>query len=429
MRLLITSLLVLLFTTITTTFVLRHPGYVLFSVGYYSIEMSLIAFLVAFLVVLVGYHVVVRSILYLWHLPLRLIKAQQNNRQQHAQRDLISGLLEAAQGNWIAAERLMVQSAAASSEPLIHYLLAARAAQQQGKYAQRDEYLLRAAQNASGSSFAVGLTKAELQLAQGQSEPALATLKQLYRHMPKNHYVLKLLSDHYRRLKNWDGLTELLPILNKAKVYTQAELQELEQLACEKQMAEAVAMKKPKLLRQLWKRLPAKLRNQEKIVQQYANHLCQLNENEIAERVLRKALNRAWSDTLVSEYGQVQLSNTSIQLLHGEMWLKEHGNSGALILSLARICRRAKLWGKARIYFESSLNLKPMPKTFCELADMLEQLGDVDSAQECCRKGLRLAVEGIAEPLRTRAEKYAEKQRESMLSEVLSREKAVSISI
>ena len=93
---------------------------------------------------------------------------------------------------------------------------------------------------------------------------------------------------------------------------------------------------------------------------------------------------------------------------------------------MARICRRTKLWGKARIYFESSLSLEPLPETFYELADLLEQLGDLDSAQECFRKGLKLAVEGVAEPLRTRAEKYAQKQRESVSTKVLTREGALT---
>ena len=338
-------------------------------------------------------------------------------------------MIEAAQGNWARAERLAIQSASASSTPLIHYLSAARAAQQQGKYPQRDEYLLKADQSVPRPNFAVDLTKVELQLAQGEPEQALAALKQLYRHKPQNRYVLKLLSDRCRQLKDWDGLFELLGALSKAKVYTTTELQEFKQLACEARMAKVASSKNTKLLQHLWKGLPANLRNQERLLQHYARHLCELNHNETAERVLRNALNESWSDTLAFEYGQIQLADSSIQLTNGEAWLREHDNSGALILSLARICRRTKLWGKARIYFESSLRLEPLPETFYELADLLEQLGDLDSAQECFRKGLKLAVEGIAEPLRTRAEKYAQKQRESVSTvstKVLTREERLT---
>ncbi len=426
MKVLITSLLVLLVTTVVTTFVVRQPGYVLFSVGHYSAEMSLTAFWVLLMLVLIGSYFFARVILRLLNLPHKFTNAQQTQRQLRAQRVLIDSLVEAAQGNWAKAERLAIQSATASGIPVIHFLSAARAAQQLGKYPQRDEYLLRAEQSGSELNFAVGLTKAELLLAQGQFEQALEMLKQLHRHMPQNRYALKLLSDHYRQLKDWDSLCELLSALSKAKVYTPMELEEFKQLACETRMAKAVSTKNAKLLQQLWKQLPLKLRNQEKVVQNYAKHLCQLSQNETAEKVLRNALHKTWSEKLVFEYGQVQLADTSVQLSQGETWLREHGNSAPLLLSLARICRRAKLWGKARIYFESSLNLEPLPETFYELADLLEQLGDVDGAQECFRKGLKLAVEGIAEPLKTRAEKYAEKQRESMLSEVLSREKALT---
>ena len=372
MKLLITSLLVLLVTTVVTTFVVRQPGYVLFSVGHYSAEMSLTAFWILFVAILTCFYFLTRLILRLLHLPQRFFNAQQTQRLQRAQHELTDSLIEAAQGNWARAERLAIQSATTSSTPFIHYLSAARAAQQQEKYPQRDEYLLKAGQSGSKPNFAVDLTKAELQLEQGQPELALETLKKLYSHTPQNRYVLKVLSDRCRQLKDWDGLFELLGALSKAKVYTTTELQEFKQLACEARMAKVASSKNAKLLQHLWKGLPANLRNQERLVQSYAKHLCELSHNETAERVLRNALNKSWSDTLAFEYGQVQLADSSIQLSNGEAWLREHGNSGALILSLARICRRTKLWGKARIYFESSLSLEPLPETFYELADLLE---------------------------------------------------------
>ncbi len=425
MKLLISSLLILLVTAIITTLVLRQPGYVLFAIGFYTIEMSITAFVVLLLIGFIGYYFVVRAIFRLLDLPQRLSRVRQSQQQQRAQRDLIDAFIAAAQGNWARSERLAFQSAAVSASPVIHYLSAARAAQQQENYEQRDRYLFQAFQIEAGNDLAVELTQAELELAQEGPEKTLPRLEQLYEREPQNRYLLKLLSACYYELKSWDRLTALEAALRKAGLYTPAQLQEFKQLACEQQMDQVVPHHNHKLLRQLWRRLPAKLRYQEKLVRHYTRHLCQLGQPVSAERILRSALNKSWSEMLAAEYGRVQLQDPTIQLTHGEVWLKHHGNSVALILSLARICRHAKLWGKARSYFELSLSFKPLPETFYELAKLLEQVGDTDSAQECFRKGLRLAVQGTTDPLRTQAQKYAAKHRETMLSEVLPREKAL----
>lgn len=425
MKLLISSLFILLVTAVITTFVLRQPGYVLFAIGLYTIEMSITAFVAMLLISFIGYYFVVRAILRLLELPQKFSKTRQSQQQQRAQRDLIDAFLAAAQGNWTRSEHLAFKSAAASASPVIHYLSAARAAQQQENYAQRDRYLHQASQDAAGSDLAVELTQAELELTQGGSEKALRRLEQLYERAPQNRHLLKLLSACYYELKNWDRLTALEAALSKAGLYTPTQLQKFKQLACEQQMDQIAPKHNYKLLRQLWRGLPAKLRYQETLVRHYARHLCRLGQHVSAERILRSTLNKSWSEMLALEYGRVQLQDPTIQLTHGEAWLKRHDDSAALILSLARICRHAKLWGKARIYFELSLGLKPFPEVFYELAKLLEQVGDTDSAQECFRKGLRLAVKGTTEPLRTQAQKYAEKHRETLLSEVLPREKAL----
>jgi HemY protein len=101
-------------------------------------------------------------------------------------------------------------------------------------------------------------------------------------------------------------------------------------------------------------------------------------------------------------YGRLPFEKTAAALKQGELWLKEHGRSPMLLLTLGRLCRRARLWGKARIYFESSLGVRPLPETYGELAGLLEQMGDTEAAQQCYRKGLKLAVEhprDVPEPM------------------------------
>ena len=64
-----------------------------------------------------------------------------------------------------------------------------------------------------------------------------------------------------------------------------------------------------------------------------------------------------------------------------------------LLLTLGRLCVRNRLWGKARIYFESSIGVEPRAETYFELANLLDELGEFGPAREQYRTGLAKAVE------------------------------------
>lgn len=423
MRVLFISLFILSIAAAVTSLVFLKPGYVLLAVGHYSIEMSLLAFTTVSIIIFTFLYFLVRISIRLWHIPTWFSATHLEQRRQRSHRALLSGLIQLTQGNWAQAEKLLIHSVSYNENPILNYLFAAQAAQEQGKPLQRDDYLGKANQAAPGHELAVSLTRAKLQIAKGQLELALATVTRLHQLVPQHTYVLKLLAKLYLKTKDWNQLHRVLPAIRKAKAFDPAELNRFERAVAESLLADASHRQNLKLLHQTWKGLPAYLRNDVRMIHQYSRSLRILDQHKIAETILRNALNESWHETLIVEYGLVALSDPSIQLSHAESWLKNHEQSSMLLLSLARICRRAKLWGKARLYYEASLQMTPLPDTYLDLAELLDQLGDTNSAEECYRKGLKLAVEGIAEPLRTQSEKYAEKNRQTSLTEVVSRQR------
>ena len=64
-------------------------------------------------------------------------------------------------------------------DPLINYLGAAKAAQEQGAFERRDNLLQKAYRVAPEADLAIGLTQAELEIEQHQFEHAMATLNHL----------------------------------------------------------------------------------------------------------------------------------------------------------------------------------------------------------------------------------------------------------
>src|SRR5690554_7121322 len=113
--------------------------------------------------------------------------------ERRARRRTTKGLLALAEGNWPRARKLLVSSASHADTPLINYLAAAQASFESGDHDSVDQLLRQAYDSTPGSSLAVGLTQAQLQLAGNRLEQALATLLRL-----RDRKSTRLNSSHVR---------------------------------------------------------------------------------------------------------------------------------------------------------------------------------------------------------------------------------------
>lgn len=392
MKLLFAALAVLVGAVLLALLLLEDPGYVLVSYGPWSLETSLSLLVVA---VVLGYlllYVLGRTLAGAWHVPGRVRNWRQRRRHERARTALNHGMLALAEGHWKQAERRLVRRAGASDVALLNYLGAARAAQEQGALERRDHYLHLAHESSPQGDLAVALTQAELQVGRNQLEQALATLTQLRGREPTNTYVLRLLVRIHRELKDWDHLRELLPDLRRQQVFPPPELQQLERRIYRELLHRAAVRGDAAALRSTWEQVPRGLRDDAELIGEYARHLIELGGGGEAEPLLRSAIRRQWSDELVHLYGLVEGQEAARQLATAEEWAKEHGKDPVLLLTLGRLSLRNRLWGKARIYLESSLGAGPKAETYKELGALLERMGDERAAMACYRDGMALAV-------------------------------------
>ena len=87
------------------------------------------------------------------------------SRRNHGKRQQLAadkGLLDLAEGRWARAVRHLQRAAEGERQPLMHYLGAARAAQQLGDYEQSDGFLERALQRQPQAELAIALTHAHV---------------------------------------------------------------------------------------------------------------------------------------------------------------------------------------------------------------------------------------------------------------------------
>lgn len=397
-RLLLILLIALLVGTGLSLGLAYDLGYIRVSLGNYLIETNFWVGL-GLIVVLVMLSLFLIGLLKRFRQGTGLMATWvSRGNERRARRRTTKGLLALAEGNWPRARKLLVSSANHADTPLINYLAAAQASFESGDHDSVDQLLRQAFESTPGSSLAVGLTQAQLQLAGNRLEQALATLLRLRKEAPHHPFVLKLLKNTYLRLEDWRELSKLLPDLRKRSVLTEKELDGLERQVWHNLLEQAAAdcerrrKEDPEAplepLTRLWDELPRFVRRDEYTIRDYAGLLARLGDEGQAETLLRKVLRNHWSDELINLYGRLEGHQPDEQLIIAEQWLKDRPNNPELLLALGRLSLRNELWGKAREYFETSLRLKRSRETLAELSRLNAHMGHEEASIKLLMQGL-----------------------------------------
>ncbi|MBX8492076.1 heme biosynthesis protein HemY [Pseudomonas cichorii] len=385
----------------------EHSGYVLIAYQNFRYESSLWATL--------GLFVAILLLIFLARLLITLLTTSggvvnpwsRRNRRRRVQLAIEQGQMDLAEGRWSSAQRHLHRAAEADPQPLLYYLGAARAANEQGRYDECDSLLERALERQPQAELAIALSHAQLQQDRGDTDGALTTLQAMHERHPHNPQVLRQLQRLYQQRGDWSELIRLLPELRKDKVLPPRELAELERRAWGENLTLAAyreegdgALTGLPSLEKAWKDLTSAQRQEPQLVLAYAEQLRRLGAEAQAEEVLRTALKKDYNSHLARLYGLVRGNDESKQLQVAEAWLKHHPDDPSLLLSLGRICLQARLWGKARDYLESSLRLQRNPETCAELARLLARLGETDRSNQLFQEGLGMLDERfLARPL------------------------------
>lgn len=386
----------------------RHAGYVLISYDAFRYESSIWAALALLVAVL--------FILWLLRMLIALLTTSggvvnpwsRRNRSRRVQNAIEQGQMDLAEGRWASAQRNLHRAAEAERQPLLYYLGAARAANEQGRYEDSDNLLERALERQPHAELAIALSHAQLQVDRGDLDGALVTLQAMQERHPHNPQVLRQLQRLYRERGEWHELIRLMPELRKDKVLPAQELAELERRAWGENLSlaayrvsdsDTVGTGLPSL-ENAWQQLTSAQRQEPALVLAYAEQLRRLGADVQAEEVLRTAMKRDYNTHLARLYGLVRGADPGKQLQTAEGWLKNHTDDAGLLLTLGRLCLQSSLWGKARDYLESSLRLERSPEACAELARLLAQLGETDRSNQLFQEGLGLLDERLlARPL------------------------------
>ncbi len=368
-------------------------GYVLIGYGHWTVEMTLAVFGLLFMAAFALLYFLLR----LWHgvrvSPRLMAKHRERSREKKAERALEQGLVAEVEGDFRRAERALASRAEDSATPVVFYLAAAWAAQEQGALDRRDDYLRRALARVPKAAVAIALVQARLQMAAGQGEAALATLRHLRDKAPKNTQVLRLLAELLQQLEDWEALVRLLPELRRRKVLDEEALEQLEQRVFSVLIERYAERGDLDRLHRVWAQMPRELRYQEAVLGRYASALIEGGEGMVVAALLGDALERAWSARLVYLYGLVNGPDVKQRLKRAEGWRKAHEHDPVLHLTLGRLCMALQLWGKARGYLQAACERGRLPEAHWLLSQVLEQADEEAAARAVWKAGLELAAE------------------------------------
>ncbi len=382
-----------IFTAITAAIIWiaqYDSGYLFISYSDWQLETSLTLSLIIIAILFTLFYLAIRILSGTLRLPVYFAHWLQRRRARHIRHATHRGLIALTEGRWRQAEHYLGRYASGSETPLLNYLGAARAAQKLGASTRRDRYLAAAARSMPDAELAVGLTQAEVQLSNQQTEQALATLRHLHTIAPKHEHVLYLLKKIYLQLSSWDDLVALLPQLRKHKIFDPEDLDALEKQVHHQRLLAAAARNDS--LHLCWSTTPKPLRQDPSFIHLYASMLKKLGAEHEVEALLRGVLNSSWDPELVRLYGLTAGDDLMLQLNRLESWLGEYGQHPELLLALGRVSIRNRLWGKAQAYLEASNGVDERAETYCELGRLLQGLAEHEKANHCFRRGLDLAV-------------------------------------
>ncbi|MDO4435300.1 MAG: heme biosynthesis HemY N-terminal domain-containing protein [Cardiobacteriaceae bacterium] len=336
---------------------------------------------------------VLKFLYFLWKTPEIFSRNAQVRKTYKAQNLLRKGLEEMIAGHYRQAEKHLAYGGELAQElnlsSVVYFENAAIAADKQGAFDRRDQYLLNARKH-SGNRYGNSLTEAEIALHDGHYAQAEKILSALVANEPKNPKIISLQDQLFQASQQWDkawhNLSKLSDYLPKK------EFEERKRLYAKALLNHSAAKESFAELEQAWKSLSADLRADKEMILQYAGALVENQHPHEAEQLLvqqiKKQADLAYIQALSQlAYGDFKQRLAFITDLGSQ--ISEHDASYAIFLyAKAKIAFDAQVYDIALQTIEQALALQPTREAFGLLAQTLEALGQPEAALNAYRQSL-----------------------------------------
>jgi HemY protein len=324
-------------------------------------------------------------------------------RERRSELSALRGLREALkalfEGRFARAERAAQRAQSVPPVAALAALVGARAAHRMQEYQRREQWLERAEPDAELAMARLVLS-AEMWSEQRDNARALQVIEQLHETGARHIHAMRIALVAHLQSNHWDEAVRIVRALDKHRGLPAPASLAYRVLAYRGLLRENAA-DFPMLMR-TWNAIPASDREAPELALEAAVCFNRLGHGAEAARVLEASLNAQWTERLLEEYALCAEINVAAAIAQLESWMLQHGRTAAALRCLGRICLRARLWGKARLYLEESQRLEANADTALALGELAEAVGDAPAAAQCFREAALGLAQRNARPLLAR---------------------------
>ena len=392
MKILIIIILALSAATAIGLVSLDDPGLMILSYGQDTWELPLVLALLLIVAAFAILYLLFNFIFGIFRAPKVAKKWNIQRQNKNAQTDTLRGYARLIEGDWAQGEKSLTKRLGYCKTPMLNYLGAAYAAQQQQRYEKRDQYLAEAEKMDPANKMAVDITRARLLTQAGDFQKAKTLLNKMHHHAPANKTILRLMADIFKQTEDWVSVKELLPKLNRTKALSEPQLISLDMAARAANLNDAVSDENNPSTMAQYKTLPLKRKKDANMAALYAKKLISEGALSEAEGVIRKAINHKWSSELVELYGKARIENLRDQITVALGWVAKHEDDANVYLTLARLNKAHNQMDKARVYYNQAIEMGAGDEAYYELAQFYEQEGNARTAMSYYKKGMQANI-------------------------------------
>ena len=358
------------------------PSYVLISFKSYTIETTLLSFMLCFAVLFVALYIIKSILLFFLRTIPNYCNILTTSKKQVLNR-FNQGAIYTFLGEWQTAYKNFAYIANTKEKNFISIASTAILASRTKKYITAKKLLAENQKYYTNNKHqdVVNMILSRIFVTQEQYKQAQAILIQLNQKYPCNQLILPMLITTLTYFKDWKVLLELMPDIKKIELLSAAKYNELEFKAVSGTFDKIISyvndnqgMHQDTLLGKLnynWKQLSANYKKNPIYIGVYVKSLIKINCNEIAIEIIEKHLNAGiYNLYLISLYSNLKVDDKALQLKILQNLEYKLKDNYKLTFFLGRVYLKNKLLGKAHACFEKSIRLQKNALAYKGIADI-----------------------------------------------------------
>lgn len=360
-----------------------NTGYLLISVGQWTIETSLVAALILLVITLLVCRVIVRFLARLVRGTKWGVRWFGNRRQQKAEAAFHEALVALNDGDYTGSSRAANRAWQLRKQPN-DALLAAYAAQHIGDLKQAREWLTHSGKTAD---LAVSEMLYALRDNPDSISSRLTDLKALLRDYPRHPELVRESVLGYQRLHRYRDLVALLPTARQLKLFSETQFAAIEEETYYALMLE-VGRSSAAKLQDYWQSLRREERRDAVIRRAYLRALVTFQHNSAADKVAARALKRGELDIADLLEKNLLVAGPELRDIVQD-GLKKNPDDAFLLQAMGQMALATKDYALAQRALRRAAELAPSQRVWLDLARTYDALGDTANTLQCYREAMR----------------------------------------